>query len=119
ALSLGGLRVGCCARSGFLLLLLRCAGPAGAVLAQLTHPGLLPHLAAQVVELRAVDVADRGDLDLLDLGRMQRERPLDADSEGLLPHGEGLAGSRTLALQDDALEDLDPGPLALDHLEMD
>ncbi len=50
---------------------------------------------------------------------MQGERPLDPDAEGLLPHGEGLARTRALALEDDALEDLDPGPLALDHLEVD
>jgi hypothetical protein len=86
---------------------------------QLPHAGLLADLAAQVVELRPVDVADRGDLDLLDLREMQRERPLDADPKDCFRTVKVSRAPRTLALQDDALEDLDPGPLALDHLEMD
>src|SRR4051794_9344211 len=49
---------------------------------------------------------------------MHRERPLDADSEGVLAHGEGLAHPGALALDDDALEDLHPAALALDHLEV-
>ncbi len=49
---------------------------------------------------------------------MERERPLDADSEGLLADGEGLAHAAALALDDDALEHLGPGPVALDHLEV-
>ena len=50
---------------------------------------------------------------------MNRERPLDADSEGLLTDGERLADAGALALDDDALEDLDAAALSLDHLEMD
>src|SRR5436190_19399695 len=50
---------------------------------------------------------------------MERERALHPDAEGLLPDGESLASPGALALEDDALEDLDPGALALDHLEMD
>ena len=65
---------------------------------QLADARLLADLLAQVVELRAVDVADRGDLDLLDLRRVHRERPLDADAERLLAHGERLARARALAL---------------------
>src|SRR6185437_9846894 len=80
--------------------------------------GLLADLAAQVVELRAVDVADRPHLDLVDLGRVERERALDADAERLLAHRERLARAGALALEDDALEDLDPRPLALDHAEV-
>src|SRR5688572_26891164 len=57
-------------------------------LAQLADPRLLPDLAAQVIELGAVDVADRPDLDPLDLRRVHRERPLDAYAERLLAHGE-------------------------------
>ena len=49
---------------------------------------------------------------------MHGERPLDADAERLLAHGEGLAHARALALDDDALEDLDTAALALDHLEV-
>jgi hypothetical protein len=50
---------------------------------------------------------------------MNRERPLDADSERLLADGERLAHAGALALDDDALEDLDAAALSLDHLEMD
>src|SRR5712691_1597035 len=96
----------------------RTPRPAAAVLPELPHARLPPQLAAQVVELGPVDVADRGDLDSLDLRRMERKRPLDADPEGLLAHGERLPRPGSLALQDDALEDLDPLPLALDHLEV-
>src|SRR4029079_6930290 len=70
------------------------------------------------VELRAVDVADHRDLELLDLRRVQRERPLHADAEGLLADGERLARARALALDDDALEHLDALAAALDHLEV-
>src|ERR671935_170048 len=86
--------------------------------ALLAHARLLAHLAAQVVELRAAHVADRDDLDLVDLRRVERERPLDADAERLLPHGERLARARALSLQDDALEDLDPAALTLDDAEV-
>src|SRR4051794_36382810 len=94
--------------------LLRLAWP----LLLLAHARLLADLAAEVVELRAADVADRLHLDLVDLGRMQGERPLDADAEGLLADGERLARASALALDHDALEDLDPAALALDHLEV-
>ena len=87
--------------------------------ALLADARLLADAAAEVVELRAVHVADRLDLDLLDLRRVERERPLDPDAERLLADGERLAGARALALDDDALEDLDTAPRALDHLEMD
>ena len=63
--------------------------------------------------------ADRGDLDLLDLRRVERERPLDTDAERLLPHRERLADPRALALDDDAFEDLHAAALTLDHLEVD
>jgi len=80
---------------------------------------LLPHFRAQVVELGAVDVADRLHLDLLDLRRVERERALDADAERLLADGERLPHACTLALDHDALEDLDAAALSLDHLEVD
>ena len=50
---------------------------------------------------------------------MERERPLDADAERLLPHRERLPDTCALALDDDALEDLDAAALTLDHLEVD
>src|SRR5918999_5394796 len=90
-----------------------------ALLPQLANARLLADLLAQVVELRAVDVADRSHVDLLDLRRVQRERPLDADAEGVLAHRERLAHAGTLALDHDALEHLRAPTLALDHLEVD
>src|SRR6476646_7014236 len=86
--------------------------------APLTHPRPLADTAAKVVELRAVDVADRGDLDLLDLRRVERERPLDADAERLLAHRERLARAGSLPLEHDPLEDLHPPASALDDLEV-
>src|SRR5437764_8773501 len=67
-------------------------------LALLADARLLADAAAEVVELRAVDVADLHHLELLDLRRVQRERPLDADAERLLSHGECLAQARALAV---------------------
>ena len=49
---------------------------------------------------------------------MHRERALDADAEGLLADGEGLARAAALALDHDALEDLGAPAGALDDLEV-
>jgi hypothetical protein len=49
---------------------------------------------------------------------VERERPLDADAERLLAHGERLPDAGALPLDDDALEDLDAAALSLDHLEV-
>ena len=49
---------------------------------------------------------------------MERERPLDADAERLLAHGERLARAGALPLEHDPLEDLDPPARALDDLEV-
>ena len=87
--------------------------------AALADAGALADAAAQVVELRAPDVAAGGDLDALDLRRVHGERALHADAEGLLADGEGLADALALALDDDALEDLGPAAGALDDLEVD
>jgi hypothetical protein len=50
---------------------------------------------------------------------VERERPLDADTERLLAHGERLSDAGALPLDDDAFEDLDAAALSLDHLEVD
>ena len=94
-------------------------GHLGTRVAALAHPGPLADAVAQVVELRAAHVTAGRDLDPLDLRRVQRERPLDTDAEGLLADGERLAGAVALTLDDDALEDLGATPRALDHLEVD
>src|SRR5579884_3146021 len=99
------------------------AGPARVALRlalpHLAHPGLLAHLGAEVVELRAAHVPDREHLDPLDLGGMEGERALDPDPEGVLADGERLAGAGALPLDHDPLERLDPLAVALDHLEVD
>src|SRR3954447_9270662 len=87
--------------------------------AALAHAGALADTAAQVVELGAPHVAAGGDLDLLDLRRVQGECALDADAEGLLADREGLPHPLALALDDHALEDLRAAPRALDDLEVD
>src|ERR1700685_1997700 len=78
-------------------------GAGASVLAQLAHASLLADLAAKVIELRAVHVADGAHLDLVDLRRMERERALDADAERVLPHREGLTRAGALSLDDDPL----------------
>src|SRR3954454_23023841 len=86
--------------------------------AALAHAGALAHAAAEVVELGPPHVTTGGHLDALDLRRVQRERALHADAEGLLAHGEGLAHALALALDHDALEDLGAPPGAFDDLEV-
>jgi hypothetical protein len=50
---------------------------------------------------------------------MERERPLDADAEGLLADGERLARAGSLPLDHDPLEHLHAPPLSLDYWEVD
>src|SRR5688500_11266157 len=69
-------------------------------LPELADARLLPHSLAQVVELGAPNVADRDDLELFDLRRVQRKGALDADSEGLLADGERLAEAGAPALDE-------------------
>src|SRR2546426_58765 len=89
--------------------------PSGELLAD---PGLLAELLAQVVELGAADVANRGHVDAVDLRGVERKRALHADSERLLAHGEGLVHARALTLDAGALEHLDALARALDHAEV-
>src|SRR5215210_4259933 len=86
--------------------------------AALADAGALADTAAQVVELGPAHVTAGGDLDALDLRRVDRERALHADAEGLLADGEGLAHTLALALDDDALEDLCTPARALHDLEV-
>ena len=90
-------------------------GPVGTALA---NAGALADPTAQVVELGAPNVASSGHLDPLDLRRVQRERTLDADPEGLLADGERLARAVSLALDHDAFEHLRAAARSLDHLEV-
>src|SRR6185437_7697473 len=86
--------------------------------AALAHAGALADPPPQVVELGAAHVAAGGHLDALDLGRVERERALHADAEGLLAHGERLPGAMALALDHDALKHLGAASRALDDLKV-
>src|SRR5690348_4227697 len=95
--------------------------PGGRVpdLADLLFPLLLDLrcLAAkitQVVKLGTADIAARHDLDPVDGRAVHRVGPLDADAEADLADRERLTESGTLAADHHTLEDLDPGPVALD-----
>ena len=94
-------------------------GLLGTGVATLADAGALAHPAAQVVELGPPHVPARGHLDPLDLRRVQRERPLDADAERLLADRERLAGAVALTLDHDPLEHLGPPPGPFDHLKVD
>src|SRR5690606_26833999 len=69
--------------------------------------GALALALAQVVQLRAADLALGEDLDLVDHRAVDREGARDPDAEAELADGEGLADARAVAADDDALEDLD------------
>src|SRR4029078_9026146 len=91
----------------------------GAGVATLAHASSLADALAQVVELRAPHVAAGRHVDLLDLGRVHRERALDADAERLLADRERLARTVALTLDDHALEDLRTTTRPFDDLEVD
>src|SRR5262249_35086599 len=72
----------------------------GAGVSPLAHTGALADATPQVVELCPAHIPAGGQLDALDLRRVHGEGALDADPEGLLAHGEGLARPVSLALDD-------------------
>ena len=74
--------------------------------ALLAKTGSLADAVAEIVELGATDTAVTHDLELSDLGAVQGEGALDADAEGNLADGEGLAGTCTAHADDVTLEDL-------------
>src|SRR5690606_33083282 len=82
---------------------------------------LLAAQAAQVVQLRAADVAAGDDLDPVQRRAVQGVGPLHTDAEAHLADGEGLPQTTALAADHHALKDLNSGPVALHdpgvHLE--
>src|SRR5262249_7192796 len=74
---------------------------------------------AEVVELGATDGAAGDDLEAVDARAVHRERALDADAGGRLPHRERLAMGAAAPLDDGALEDLDALLVALDDADVD
>src|SRR5690606_187554 len=110
-------------RSSALLLLARGAC-GGAVLFLARQVGLeasgLAAQLAQVVELRAAGPAAAHALGLAGQRRVEREDALDALAERDLADGHVAAGAAAvLARDDDALEGLDAGPVALGDLVVD
>ena len=71
---------------------------------------------AQVEEASATDDTARNNLDLVDTGRMRQEDALDTNIEAHLTNGEGAAGTRTVALQDNTLENLNTVLVAFGNL---
>src|SRR4029079_10698890 len=84
-----------------------------AAVALLLDLGLLATQVAEVVELRTPDVTAGDDLDVVDHGAVHGELALHADLEADFPDREGLADAIARAADDDALEDLDTGAVAL------
>ena len=94
-----------------------CAGLA--VRASLAEGGGLADAIAQEVELRPADLAVPDDLDLLDPWAVDLERPLDPDATRDPPDGDRPGDPAAAKAHHDALEDLDPLPVALDDLRRD
>ena len=69
--------------------------------------GSLTNLVTKVIELSAVNVAATSYLDLLDLGRVNRESTLYTNREADLANREGLTGRSAMTADNIALEDLD------------
>ncbi len=84
----------------------------------LLDPGLLATQIAEVVELGSAHCASGDDLELGDRGRMDGERPLDADAEGDLANRECLADAAPLTPDHDALEHLDAFSVTLHHADV-
>jgi hypothetical protein len=74
---------------------------------------------SEEVELGSTNLSATNDFDLLDHWCMDREDSLDSDTIGDLSDGEGLANARTLASDDDSLEDLDTALVAFDDSNVD
>src|SRR5206468_2964111 len=79
----------------------------------------LTRAAAQIVELGTADVAAAHDLDMVDDRRIEREHALDALAEADLADGEAGADALIGASDAHALEILDAGAVAFDHLDAD
>src|SRR3954447_17142778 len=92
--------------------------PKRSAVALLLDLGSLAAQLAQVVQLRAADVATGHQLDAVQVRGVHRERPLDADAETDLADREGFPNATTLTADDVPGEDLDPGAGALDDLDV-
>src|SRR6266568_260660 len=82
-------------------------------LAALPDPGTLAAQRPEVVQLGPAHPAPADDLDLVDRRAVHRKGPLHSHAVADLADGERLPGPAALAPDHHALEDLDPGPVAL------
>ena len=89
------------------------------LVALLANAGGLAHAIAEVVELGATNVAVTDNLELGNLGAVQREGALNAHGEANLADGEGLASTLAAHADDVALEDLLTSAVALDDAIVD
>src|SRR3954464_11321333 len=80
---------------------------------------LLTAQPAQVVELRPAYITAHDDLDAVDHRRVHGERPFHPHAKADLADRERLPDSATLAADDNALEVLHTGAVALDHADAD
>src|SRR5689334_19684039 len=87
--------------------------------AALSDTRRLTGAATQVIELGATNGAAADDLDRVDGRRIEREDALDTFAEADLANGEVGADALVRAGDADALEILDTGALAFDHLDAD
>src|SRR5689334_15067625 len=86
----------------------------GELLAQFLDLRLLAAQVTQVVELGPAHITAGHDLHLVQLRAVERVGPLNPDAEAHLADCEGLPQTTALSADHHALEDLDPGPVALD-----
>src|SRR5215475_15219200 len=87
-------------------------------LAPLPDPCALAAQGTQVVELCPAYAAPGHHLDLVQRRAVHREGALHPNSVTDLADRERLSRPAALAPDDNALEDLDPGPAALDHADV-
>src|SRR5205085_192642 len=80
--------------------------------------GGLAAQAPEVVQLGASYITPALDLDVVDDRTVERKGALDTHPEADFPDGEGLLDSRPRASDHHTGEDLDAGPVALDHLHV-
>lgn len=85
----------------------------------LTDAGGLSGSFSQVVEFRPIYLSFTENIDLGNIGGVDRKNPFDADAVRNLADGEGFTVACSLFSDDDALIDLDALFFALDNFNMD
>jgi hypothetical protein len=98
----------------------RRGGALWPVIGLFRDPGRFAATFAQIVKLRPAHAAAADHGDRIDIGRMDREHPLDPFAKRDLAHGEAASDAvAALAGDANALEVLHPGARPFGHLEAD